>query len=131
MCGNSQFCASWHNNFSKKSQTGPILGSVWPRIFDVGYADHCLNTTSNLIRSGVHFVLNPGTNWPLIPQSSQSRLITGSVQGTARPCLIINSRSIQLNRGAKERLTKSNPVIGIMENDPKAKEGTGNFVMVR
>ena len=75
------------------------------------------NTTSNLIRSGVHFAPNPGTNYPLIPKFSQSGFCTGSVQGIARPCLIINSWIIQLNRGTKERLTISNP--GVIRADPR------------
>jgi hypothetical protein len=39
MCWNSQFCAIWHDNLSKKSQSGPILGSVGLRISVVGYVD--------------------------------------------------------------------------------------------
>jgi len=70
-----------------------------------------------LYDSGVHYTPNPGTIQPPIPQFSQSGLCKGSVQVSARPCLIKNSWIIQLNRGPEERLTISNP--GVIRADPK------------
>ena len=101
----------------KRGNPGPYLAP-----FGSGYLQSVMlitasNTTSNLIRSGVHFAPNPGTNYPLIPKFSQSGLCTGSVQGIARPCLIINSWIIQLNRGLEERLTILNP--GVIRADPR------------
>ena len=55
MCWNPQFCATWHDSFIKKSQSGSISGSVWLRISDVSYADHCLKhyLKSHMIRSSL------------------------------------------------------------------------------
>jgi hypothetical protein len=67
MCWNSHFCATWQDNFSKKSQSRPISGSVGLRISDVGYADQHLKHSlkPHMIRSQ----LPPKSGHKLAPDS--------------------------------------------------------------
>ena len=81
MYWNSQFCATWHDNFSKKSKSGPILGSVWLRLSDVGYADHHLkhHLKPHMIRSPIRPQSghNPAPDSQILPIQALYRLRSG------------------------------------------------------